>query len=133
VSIVVLGNDKTISTVTPIEYSAKAPIRALTVTFALNSAVLSSAQKTELRRVAKIIDREGFTRLVVSGFTDAQGSAMANKKLSAARASATAAFLAQLLPEITVKTSAQGAKTPVKAGTSASAYAANRRSEISVW
>ena len=133
VSIVVLGNDKTISTVTPIEYSAKAPIPALTVSFALNSSILSNAQKTELRRVAKIIDREGFTRLVVSGFTDAQGSDAANKVLSAARAKVTAAFLTQLLPEITVKTSAYGAKTPVKAGKSATAYAANRRSDISVW
>jgi uncharacterized repeat protein (TIGR02543 family) len=133
VTISALGNDQTLSAPEVIPYVAKAPIPALSVAFALNSSRLSSAQKSELRRIAKIIDKEGFTRLVVSGFTDSQGSTAANKVLSAARAKATAAFLTQLLPELTVKTSANGAKKPVKAGKSATAFEANRRSEIRVW
>lgn len=133
VTISAVGNDQTSSAPEVIPYVAKAPIPALSVAFALNSSRLSNAQKTELRKVAKIIEREGFTRLVVSGFTDAQGSVAANKVLSAARAKATAAFLTQLLPDITVKSSAYGAKKPVRTGKSITAYEANRRSEISVW
>ena len=133
VTIAALGNDKTVSTPVVIPYVATRPIPALKVNFAVGSSILSTAQKNEIRNVARVIDTQGFTRLVVSGFTDSSGSTDLNRKLSEARAKSVAAFMRSLLPKISIKASAFGPNKPVASNGSESGKAQNRRTEIATW
>lgn len=133
VTIAALGNDKTVSTPVVIPYVATRPIPALKVNFAPGSSILSTAQKNEIRNVARVIDTQGFTRLVVSGFTDSSGSIDLNRKLSEARARSVAAFMRTLLPKIAIKASAFGPNRPVASNGSKSGQAQNRRTEIATW
>lgn len=133
VTITALGNDQTVSTPAVIPYAAKSPIPALKVNFAVGSSILSAAQKNEIRAISRIIDAQGFTRLVVNGFTDSTGSVKLNKKLSDARATAVAAFMRTLLPKIAIKASAFGPNKPVASNGSKSGQAQNRRTEIATW
>ena len=133
VAITALGNSQTISTTVLIPYVATRPIPTLKVNFALGSSILSVAQKNEIRSVARVIDTQGFTRLVVSGFTDSNGSAGLNKALSEARAKSVAAFMRTLLPKISIKASAFGPNKPVASNGSKSGQAQNRRTEIATW
>ena len=133
VTITALGNDQTVSMPVLIPYLATRPIPALKVNFAVGSSVLSREQKNEIRSVARVIDTQGFTRLVVSGFTDSSGSASLNKKLSEDRAKSVAAFMRTLLPDISIKASAFGPKKPLASNDSDSGKAQNRRTEIATW
>ena len=133
VTITALGNDQTVSMPVLIPYLATGPIPALKVNFAVGSSVLSREQKNEIRSVARVIDTQGFTRLVVSGFTDSSGSASLNKKLSEVRAKSVAAFMRTLLPDISIKASAFGPKKPLASNDSDSGKAQNRRTEIATW
>ena len=133
VSITALGNDQTVSTPVLVPYVATRPIPALKVNFAVGSAVLSREQKIEIRSIARVIDTQGFTRLVVSGFTDSSGSLALNRALSEARAKSVAAFMRTLLPKIAIKASAFGPNRPLASNGSASGKAQNRRTEIATW
>jgi outer membrane protein OmpA-like peptidoglycan-associated protein len=133
VTITALGNDQTVSIPVVIPYSANAPIPALKVNFALGSSVLSPAQKREIRSISQVINTQGFTRLVVNGFTDSRGSVALNKKLSEARAKSVAVFMRTLLPNISIKASAFGPAKPVASNDSKSGQAKNRRTEIATW
>ena len=133
VTITALGNDQTTSSPVRIPYVARAPIPALKVNFAVGSSLLSIAQKNEIRAISRVIDTQGFTRLVVNGFTDSTGNAKTNRKLSDARAKSVAAFMATLLPKISIKASAFGTAKPVASNNSKSGQAQNRRTEISTW
>lgn len=133
VTLVAIGNDATVSTAQVVPYVAKAPIPALKVNFATGSAVLTAAQKAEIAAIAKVIKGEGFTRLVVNGFTDSRGSAVLNAALSKARASAVVAYMQTLLPSVAVKAGAKGSANPVASNTNANGQAANRRTEIATW
>jgi outer membrane protein OmpA-like peptidoglycan-associated protein len=116
-----------------IPYGATAPIPALRVNFALGSSVLSETQKREIRSISRIINTQGFSRLVVNGFTDSSGSPALNKKLSEARANSVAAYMRTLLPKIAIKASAFGPNKPVASNDSKSGQAQNRRTEIATW
>ena len=133
VTITALGNDQTVSTPVVIPYVATRPIPALKVNFAVGSSILSTAQKNEIRSVAQVIAAQGFTKLVVSGFTDSNGSLALNKVLSAARAKSVAAFMRTLLPEIEIKASAFGPTKPIASNKSKSGQAQNRRTQIAAW
>jgi uncharacterized repeat protein (TIGR02543 family) len=133
VTITALGNDQTVSTPVVIPYVATKPIPALKVNFAVGSSILSTAQKNEIRSVARVISTQGFTRLVVSGFTDSNGSLALNKKLSEARAKSVAVFMRTLLPEIQIKASAFGPTKPIASNKSKSGQAQNRRTQIAAW
>jgi uncharacterized repeat protein (TIGR02543 family) len=133
VTITALGNDQTVSVPVVIPYAAESPIPALRVNFAVGSSILSTAQKSEIRAISRIIDVQGFTRLVVNGFTDSSGSPALNKKLSEARAKSVAAFMRTLLPSISIKASAFGPKKPLASNSSESGKAQNRRTEIATW
>jgi outer membrane protein OmpA-like peptidoglycan-associated protein len=133
VTLTAQGNDKTVSTAVVVPYVATKPIPALKVNFAVGSSILSSVQKIEIRVVSRVIDAEGFTKLVVSGFTDSSGSKDLNQKLSAARAKAVAAYMRTLLPTISIKASAFGKSRPVSSNASKSGQAQNRRTEIATW
>ena len=133
VTLTAQGNDKTVSTPVVVPYVATRPIPALKVNFAIGSAILSNAQKIEIRSISRVIDAEGFTKLVVSGFTDSSGSQDLNQKLSAARAKAVAIYMRTLLPTISIKASAFGKSRPVSSNASKSGQAQNRRTEIATW
>jgi outer membrane protein OmpA-like peptidoglycan-associated protein len=133
VTITALGNDQTASEPVVIPYSATTPIPALKVNFAVGSSILSQAQQSEIRSIARVIKDQGFTRLVVHGFTDSTGSAKLNKSLSAARANSVAVFMRKLLPQISIKASAFGPKKPVASNNSKFGQSQNRRTEISTW
>ena len=133
VAITALGNDQTVSASVVIPYVATRPIPALKVNFAVGSSILSTTQKNEIRSVARVIETQGFTRLVVSGFTDSSGSLGLNRKLSEARAKSVAAFMRTLLPTIAIKASAFGPKKPLASNASLSGKAQNRRTEIATW
>jgi uncharacterized repeat protein (TIGR02543 family) len=133
VTITALGNDQTVSVPVVIPYAAKSPIPALRVNFAVGSSNLSAAQKSEIRAISRIIDTQGFTRLVVNGFTDSSGSLSLNKKLSEDRAKSVATFVRTLLPKIAIKASAFGPKKPLASNASLSGKAQNRRTEIATW
>jgi uncharacterized repeat protein (TIGR02543 family) len=133
VTITALGNDQTASAPVVIPYLANSPIPALRVNFASGSSILSTAQKREIRAISRVIDTQGFTRLVVNGFTDATGSISLNRKLSEARAKSVAAFMRTLLPKIAIKASAFGPTRPVASNDSKSGQAQNRRTEIATW
>jgi uncharacterized repeat protein (TIGR02543 family) len=133
VTITALGNDQTVSAPVVIPYAAKSPIPALRVNFAVGSSILSATQKSEIRAISRIINTQGFTKLVVNGFTDSTGSVKLNKKLSDARATAVAAFMRTLLPKIAIKASAFGPNKPVASNGSKSGQAQNRRTEIATW
>jgi len=133
VTVTAIGNDQTASTPIVIPYIAKAPIPALKVNFNSGSAVLTPAQKADISGIAKVIDTQGFTRLVVNGFTDAVGSPAANAVLSQARAQAVVAYMKTLLPKVAVKAGANGSANPVADNTTATGQAQNRRTEIATW
>jgi outer membrane protein OmpA-like peptidoglycan-associated protein len=133
VAITALGNDQTVSVPVVIPYVATRPIPALKVNFAVGSSILSIDQKNEIRSVSRVIDTQGFTRLVISGFTDSNGSASLNKALSEDRAKSVAAFMRTLLPNISIKASAFGPAKPIASNGSVSGKAQNRRTEIATW
>jgi uncharacterized repeat protein (TIGR02543 family) len=132
VTITALGNDETRSEPANAGYRPK-PVLALTVNFAENSPVLNAAQKVEMRKVATVIRREGFTRLAIVGHTDSQGGDRNAQALSDARAQAAAAYFRSLLPDVTF-TALQGVgrKKPVASNATKQGQAKNRRSEILV-
>jgi len=133
VTITAIGNDQTASEPVLIPYAVTAPIPALKVNFATGSSILSKAQKAEITALSKVISKQGFTRLVVNGFTDSRGSQALNAKLSQARALAVARYMQPLLPSIKVKASAFGTKNPVASNANPDGRAQNRRTEISTW
>jgi uncharacterized repeat protein (TIGR02543 family) len=133
VTITSMGNDQTDSIPVVIPYSATRPIPALKVNFAVGSSLLSQAQKREIQSIATVIDTQGFSRIVVSGFTDSSGSAALNRKLSQDRAKSVAAFMRTLLPKVAIKASAFGPRKPLASNGSESGKAQNRRTEIATW
>ena len=133
VTLTAIGNDETASEPVVIPYRATAPIPALKVSFTPGSAVLSNAQKVEIQSVARIIRKEGFTKLVVNGFTAALGTESYTKNLSDLRASAVADYLKSLLPKIKIKSAGFGATNPVASNASKAGQQKNRRTEISTW
>jgi uncharacterized repeat protein (TIGR02543 family) len=118
---------------TKAQYLAVRPAPALTVNFAVNSPVLTEAQKSEMRAVSSIIKREGFTELSIQGHTDAQGGTRNADALSRARAEATAAYFRELLPSVKFAAlSGLGLRQPVASNATKQGQAKNRRSEILV-
>jgi len=133
VTVNAIGNDETKSGPQVIPYAAVKPIPALKLNFNSGSAVLTAAQKKEIDKVANVIDTQGFTRLVVNGFTDSTGSPALNAALSKARANAVVAYMKILLPEVAVKAGANGAAQPLADNKSLEGRAQNRRTEIATW
>jgi outer membrane protein OmpA-like peptidoglycan-associated protein len=131
VEVAAVGGDK-LTSVVPATYQPNKPLPAIIVNFKTGSSVLSAAQKAELNKIAKVMQAEGFVRVVVNGHTDSvQG--MDNQKLSLDRAKATAAYLAQLVPGIDFVARGYGQSKPVSSNDSDAGKAANRRAELSLW
>jgi outer membrane protein OmpA-like peptidoglycan-associated protein len=129
VRVVAIGGDETKSEVTP-EFSQDRVIPALTVNFATASSRLNSAFRAELREIAEIIEREGFTSLIVYGHTDSR--AFDNRTLSRQRAQATRDFLKRLLPDVKFRIAGFAATQKVAEENSRAGLAANRRAEVRI-
>jgi len=133
VTVSAIGNDETKSGPQVIPYAAVKPIPALKVNFNTGSAVLTAGQKREIAAIAKVIDNQGFTRLIVNGFTDATGSPALNAALSKARSIAVVNYMRPLIPFVSVKAGANGPAKPVASNKTDNGRAQNRRTEIATW
>ena len=129
IRVVAIGGDETKSEVNP-QFSQDRVIPALTVNFATASFRLSAAFRQELRDLAEIIDREGFTSLIVYGHTDSR--AFDNRTLSRQRAEATRDFLRRLLPDVKFRIAGFAATQRVAEENSRAGLAQNRRAEVRI-
>jgi flagellar motor protein MotB len=129
IRVVVIGGDATKVEVTPV-FKQERVIPALTVNFATASSRLNSAFRQELREIAEIVEREGFTSLVVYGHTDSR--AFDNRTLSRQRAEATRDFLKKLLPDVEFKIAGFAATQRVAEENTRAGLAQNRRAEVRI-
>lgn len=129
-TITATGNDqvKVVSTVTPI---IKADVEAASVNFDSGEFALSSAGRAELLRFARAIRPLGYTKLTVTGHTDAD-QGVDNSKLSQDRAKAVLELLQRLLPGISISIKGQADSAPVASNKTKAGKAKNRRVEIRV-
>ncbi|MFZ9774381.1 MAG: fibronectin type III domain-containing protein [Candidatus Nanopelagicaceae bacterium] len=127
--VVAIGGSETKSEIEPV-FKQEKVIPALTVNFATASFRLSEAFKQELRDLAEVIAREGFTSLIVYGHTDSRS--YDNRTLSRNRAQVTRDFLANLLPGVEFKVAGFAATQKVAAENSKAGLAQNRRAEVRI-
>jgi outer membrane protein OmpA-like peptidoglycan-associated protein len=103
------------------------------VMFAYNKAKLTAKAKATLTTIAKQLTTTPPTQIRVTGFTDSDGSAAANRTLSKKRAKAVAAFLAARLPSSTAITAVGKGETHPRASNATKAgRALNRRVELTI-
>lgn len=103
------------------------------VTFAPNSANLTSHAQSVLMRVAQILDKAPSSKVGIAGYTDNQGSASHNLTLSQSRAQATLQYLAAHGVAANRMTAAgHGAANPVATNATAAGRAQNRRIDFTV-
>ena len=135
VEIVAVGNDETRSIPEPLKIEYKKPIVALVVNFPVGSSALSSRYRADLRGLARVLVREGFTRIQIDGHTDTQGVTIGydNQVLSDARSRATRAYLQRLVPGLKFVTSANSYQTPAADNETPQGQFTNRRAEVKVW
>jgi outer membrane protein OmpA-like peptidoglycan-associated protein len=132
VTVIALGNAGTVSTGAALKFKA-AKIQPVvgTVYFASGSAALTPSAKAMLKKLALKIRPVGFGQLLLDGYTDIQGNAAYNKKLSAARVAAVQSYLTKLLPKgIKVIPNGHGYLHPVASNGTAAGRAKNRRVTI---
>jgi flagellar motor protein MotB len=127
--VVVIGGDATKVEVAPV-FKQERVIPALTVNFATASSRLNAQFREELRDIAEIIEREGFTSLIVYGHTDSR--TYDNRTLSRQRAEATRDFLKRLLPNVEFKIAGFAATQRVAAENTRAGLAQNRRAEVRI-
>jgi uncharacterized repeat protein (TIGR02543 family) len=129
------GNDNTFSApVTLPAFRPTKPIPALVVNFAVASSVLSPKFKTDLRNLAKVMVKEGFTKVEITGHTDSTGQRVSydNQRLSDARAKATLNYLKRFVPRLKSVTGAFAFERRITAETNPDELYANRRAEVGV-
>ncbi|UOO83182.1 OmpA family protein [Uruburuella testudinis] len=101
------------------------------VTFATNSATLSTAAQDALTRAAQTLVQYPDTTLTVAGHTDNTGSDAINEPLSQRRAQAVAGYLNQRgVATSRLSTVGYGSRQPVASNATAEGRAQNRRVEI---
>ncbi|WP_037585793.1 OmpA family protein [Stenoxybacter acetivorans] len=103
------------------------------ITFATNSATLSSSANSSLTSVAGVLAQYTDTTITVSGHTDNTGSDAINQPLSEKRALSVANFLTTHgVAGGRINTVGYGSKMPVAENTTAAGRAKNRRVEIAI-
>lgn len=101
------------------------------VTFATNSATLSTAAQDALTRASQTLVQYPDTTLTVAGHTDNTGSDAINEPLSQRRAQAVASYLNQRgVATSRLSTVGYGSRQPVASNATAEGRAQNRRVEI---
>lgn len=136
VEIFAQGNDNTFSPATQLPaFRPTRPIPALVVNFAVASPVLSKKFKADLRNLAKVMNKEGFTRVDITGHTDSTGQAVNydNQRLSDARAKATMDYLKRFVPRLGAATAAFAYEKLIADESTPDGLYSNRRAEVSVW
>lgn len=130
IKITAIGSDraKIVSTVTP---SIKADVEAASVNFESGEFALSATARAELIRFARAIRPLGYTKLTVTGHTDAD-QGIDNTKLSQDRAKAVLEVLQGLLPGVSISIKGQADSEPVASNQTEAGKAKNRRVEIRV-
>lgn len=113
------------------------PISIANVNFDLGKFDLSGQAAGILDNVVRQVKSHGFTKIILTGYTDAQGEGkFDNLKLSKQRASAVQDYLNTAFKKIeyaiTFSTDFKGPKDPIGSNKDANGQALNRRVEISV-
>ena len=135
VAVIAQGNDNTFSTSAPLPaFKPTRPVPALVVNFAVASSVLSPKFKADLRDLAKVMVKEGFTKVDIAGHTDSTGQAVSydNQQLSDARAKATLAYLKRFVPKLKSVTGAYAFERRITDESTSEALYTNRRAEVAV-
>jgi outer membrane protein OmpA-like peptidoglycan-associated protein len=112
-------------------YSQPHAIPAGLVHFAVGSAVLTAAEKSNLDDVIAAVNRIGATTIVIKGHADASKGTN-NLKLSDARANAVKAYIDAHLKGVSISVAGYSSKVPVSTNATASGRSDNRRAEILV-
>lgn len=136
VEIFAQGNDNTFSPSTQLPaFKPTRPIPALAVNFAVGSPVLSNKFKTDLRNLATVMNKEGFTKVVVLGHTGTTRQAVSydNVRLSDARAKATMDYLKRFVPKLKAETTAVAYEKLIADESTPYGLYSNQRAEVSVW
>lgn len=126
--------DGTKTTVILPAYKPEKPIPALVVYFPLASYKLTKTEIKKLDNFVKLMKEQGFTRVVLEGHTDVQGTTTGydNVKLSNDRSKIVAAYLSKFLKVKIAKDSFADTK-PAVDGSGEQVYKNNRRTEVLVW
>lgn len=136
VEVVAAGNDNTFSNPTRIPaFKPSRPVPALVVNFATASSVLTPKFKADLRALAKVMVREGFTKVNIAGHTDTAGriTNYDNQKLSEARSKVTMAYLKRFVPKLVADTGAYAYERLAADESTPEGMYTNRRAEVAVW
>jgi outer membrane protein OmpA-like peptidoglycan-associated protein len=129
-TITATGNDqvKVVSTLTPM---IKADVEVASVNFDSGEFALTATAREELLRFARAIRPLGYTKLTVTGHTDAD-QGVDNSKLSQDRAKAVLEVLQGLLPGVSISIKGRADSEPVASNNNETGKAKNRRVEIRV-
>ncbi|KVT33215.1 OmpA family protein [Burkholderia ubonensis] len=120
---------------TPVAAAAPAPVQNVNLSsdalFAFGSATLTPAARATLDKLTSQQGDPHFTRVAVTGHTDAVGSDTSNLQLSQQRADAVAGYLRERgLRADTFVVTGRGKADPVASNATAEGRAGNRRVEI---
>ena len=135
VEVLAQGNDNTFSASSSLPaFKPTKPIPALVVNFAVASSILSPKFKTDLRNLAKVMVKEGFTKVDITGHTDSTGQRVSydNKRLSDARAKATLNYLKRFAPKIKSVTGSFAFDKRITSEANPEELYTNRRAEVGV-
>ena len=103
------------------------------VTFATNSATLSSVAMDSLNRAAETLVQYPETTITIAGHTDSTGRDAINEPLSNQRASSVANYLVQRgVSGSRVSTIGYGSRQPIASNSTESGRAQNRRVEVEI-
>lgn len=103
------------------------------VQYDTGSANLKASSYGQLNSVVKVLKSYPKVTLELGGHTDARGDAGKNQTLSQQRAESVKKYLVQKgIPANRLSTKGYGSKQPLDKGTTAAAYAKNRRTEVKV-
>ena len=107
-------------------------VKSATVLFTVNESKLSDEAKADLDEIAKMTDGKDRFVIEVQGFTDKTGSALANERLSEARADSVARYLVNehKIPVRSINTLGSGYALPVADDKTREGRKQNRRVEI---
>jgi outer membrane protein OmpA-like peptidoglycan-associated protein len=104
------------------------------IQFALNSAELTEADKTNLDNLAKTLNKYNDTNVLIEGHTDNSGTHEYNMKLSQKRAETVASYLENIgVATKRVTTAGYGPDQPVADNTSDYGRQQNRRVEVAIF
>ena len=104
------------------------------IEFAVNSDVLTSASKSNLDDLAKVLNKYDDTNIIIEGHTDATGKRTHNMKLSDRRAASVANYLKGLNVSSTrITTEGYGPDQPIGDNKTDAGRQKNRRVEVAIF